>query len=103
MVLSLDSLFSRFPLNKVIVETYEFAETLRHMLERMGFEECGVYPEHYWRDGRSWSLRIMQMRRERWDRQRSRYLSLLDTEQFLAEYSTDGVRPDEHIELEATT
>jgi RimJ/RimL family protein N-acetyltransferase len=86
LVLSIDFFFSLYPLNKIIVEPYEFAESLREMLERMGFEECGVYPDHYWRDGRSWALHIMQMRRERWGSMRERYLALLDTDRFLSAY-----------------
>ncbi|MEX0683483.1 MAG: GNAT family protein [Dehalococcoidia bacterium] len=97
LVHSIDFFFSLFPINKIVVEPYEFATTLRAMLERMGFEECGVYTDHYWHDGKSWALHVMALHRERWGIERERYLSLIDTENFLSSHDENGARGDDQI------
>jgi RimJ/RimL family protein N-acetyltransferase len=65
-LLFIDLLFRLYPVDKLIAEVYEFAETLRQMFHTMGFEEAGFIPEHYWHEDRRWGLYHMVLTRERW-------------------------------------
>jgi RimJ/RimL family protein N-acetyltransferase len=83
MVRALDFAFSVYPLDRVIVETYEFATQLGEMLDRMGFEEVGMIGSHFWWNGRKWGLQTREMTREQWEDARRRFLSLIDSDHFL--------------------
>ena len=93
-LLCIDALFRWFPLRKIHTEIYEFAEPVLQMLESMGFEQQGYFPDHYWHDDRSWGLYNMVLTRERWERRREHFAAILTVQQQYEEL--ERTHPDGH-------
>jgi len=85
MLLCLDAWFRWFPLNKIYIEVYEFAENLHQMLPVLGFVEEGTTPDHFWHGGRYWGLTKYALYRERWPEGRERLVDILKVRDRLEE------------------
>lgn len=77
VLLCLEALFKWYPLNKVYIEAYEFAENLHQMLPVLGFVEEGTTPDHFWHGDRYWGLTRYALYRERWPEGRDRLVDIL--------------------------
>jgi RimJ/RimL family protein N-acetyltransferase len=93
-LLCIDGLFRWFPLRKIHTEIYEFAESVLQMLQAMGFEQQGYLPDHYWHEDRSWGLYNMVLTRERWQKQREHYATILTVQRQYEEL--ERTHPDGH-------
>jgi RimJ/RimL family protein N-acetyltransferase len=76
-LLAVEAFFSIYPLDKLVTEIYEFADSLLAMTRAMGFEEVGTMPDHYWYGDRRWTLYHMVLTRERWQQCRERFSDVI--------------------------
>jgi RimJ/RimL family protein N-acetyltransferase len=74
-----DYVFNRFPLRKILIEVYEFADRFREYMERRGWVSEGYTPKHSLYNDEYTGLHTLALYREAWEKRKQRQLPHLPT------------------------